>query len=111
MLEGQCDIHIRRNADIYPEYTPGTQAAQLCSILAMKPELLELLGERIRDLRNAQGLSQEQVAADAEISTDYVADIEHGRYKMTVPVLIRIAKALGTEGWMILQYAERRADQ
>jgi transcriptional regulator with XRE-family HTH domain len=76
----------------------------------MKSGILELIGKRIRELRNARGLSQEKLAADAGISPDYVGDIEHGRYRMTVSVLVRVARALGTEGWSILQYAERRAD-
>ena len=100
-----------QGTNVHPEYTPETRIAQLGSILAMEPDLLELLGERIRDLRTAKGLSQEKLAADADISTDYVGDIEHGRYKVTVPVLVQIAKALGTEGWVILQYAERKAHE
>ena len=34
---------------------------------------------------------------------------ERGRYKMTVTVLVQVARALGTDGWSILQSAERKA--
>jgi len=72
-------------------------------------ELLELLGERIKYLRNERGLTQQQLAAAADISRDYVSLIENGRYKMTVTVLVRMANALGTDGWAVMQYAERKA--
>jgi XRE family aerobic/anaerobic benzoate catabolism transcriptional regulator len=71
--------------------------------------LLEVLGERIRELRGTRGMSQEELAAAADISREYVGDIEYGRYKMSVTVLVSVAKALGTEGWILLQHAEHKA--
>ena len=74
-------------------------------------KLLELLGQRIKELRNDRGMSQEELGTAAEISRDYVGQIERGKYAMTVAVLVRIAKALGTDGWAILQHAERKAQK
>jgi transcriptional regulator with XRE-family HTH domain len=79
------------------------------SVVRWMTELLEVLGVRIKELRVARGMTQKQLASLAGISLDYVGDIEYGRYRMTVTVLVQIAQALGTDGWTILQHAERNA--
>jgi transcriptional regulator with XRE-family HTH domain len=77
--------------------------------MLMMSDLMNLLGERIKALRDEKGMSQEELAAAAEVSREYLSALERGRYKMTVSVLVRVARALGTEGWNILQYVERKA--
>ena len=71
--------------------------------------LLESLGERIKELRESQGLSKTALAEAAGISRKYVGDIEQGKYQVTVTVVVRVARALGTDGWALVQYAERKS--
>jgi len=71
-------------------------------------ELLHALGKRIEELRTAHGLTKKALAEAAEISEKYIGDIERGKYRVTITVLVRIAQALGTEGWALLQHAERK---
>ena len=51
----------------------------------------ELLGERIRDLRSAKHLTQEQMAEGIGVSRQKYARIENGTNQITLDVLTRIA--------------------
>lgn len=50
---------------------------------------------RIRELRNAKGLSQERLAEEAGIHRTYLGGIETARRNPSLKNLIRIARALG----------------
>jgi transcriptional regulator with XRE-family HTH domain len=52
------------------------------------------LGENIRSARVKAGLSQEQLAEKADLSRNYIGNVERAEYKITVETLARIAKAL-----------------
>ncbi len=52
------------------------------------------LGKRIAELRRARGLSQEQLAAKARYSTEFISLVERGLNAPSVAGLARIAKAL-----------------
>ena len=54
------------------------------------------LGAQIRDARIQRGLTQDQLAKQARLSRIYIAKLEAGeRISPSVPVLERIARALG----------------
>jgi XRE family transcriptional regulator, regulator of sulfur utilization len=53
------------------------------------------LGMKIKQRREAKGLSQEVLAKRARISREYVNRLEAGRYDPTIGTLQRLAKALG----------------
>lgn len=55
------------------------------------------MGERIRELRVAQGWTQEQLAEIAGIRAGNVRSIEAGKYATTLDVLNKIAGALNAE--------------
>jgi transcriptional regulator with XRE-family HTH domain len=57
----------------------------------------KLLGKRIADLRRANGLSQEKLAAKARYSTEFISLVERGLNAPSVAGLDRIAKALRVE--------------
>ncbi|SHG64292.1 transcriptional regulator, XRE family [Bradyrhizobium erythrophlei] len=54
-----------------------------------------LVGKNVRRLRLQKGMTQEELAFEAEIDLTYVGGIERGRRNPSLMVLVRIAKALG----------------
>lgn len=52
------------------------------------------LGDVIRKARKTAGLSQEVLAADAELDRSYMGGIERGEHNLTLMNLCRIADAL-----------------
>ncbi|MCR2802553.1 helix-turn-helix domain-containing protein [Paenibacillus soyae] len=54
------------------------------------------IGENIRILRKAKGLSQEQLALRADINASYMGQVERGEKNPTIDVLNKIAAALHT---------------
>lgn len=53
------------------------------------------IGQRIRALRREKKLSQEQLAEKVWISTTHMSQIENGSTKLSLPVLVDLAAALG----------------
>lgn len=52
------------------------------------------IGQRIRKIRKAHGLSQEELAEKVNISTTHMSHIETGNTKLSLPVFVDIAAAL-----------------
>ena len=52
------------------------------------------IGQQIRRYRKAHGLSQEQLAEQIGISVTHMSHIETGNTKLSLPVLVDIAKTL-----------------
>lgn len=55
------------------------------------------VGENVRRLRLARGLSQERLAFDSKIDLTYLGGIERGRRNPSLMVMVRIADALGED--------------
>jgi transcriptional regulator with XRE-family HTH domain len=53
-----------------------------------------ILGKNVRRFRQQKGLTQEQLAFDAEIDLTYVGGIERGKRNPSLLVIARIADAL-----------------
>jgi transcriptional regulator with XRE-family HTH domain len=51
-------------------------------------------GERIRELRQAKGLSQEELAFRAKVHRTYLGGIERGERNLALKNIVAIAKAL-----------------
>ena len=54
-----------------------------------------MIGTRIRAYRRERGSTQEQLAEAAEISAPFLSNVERAVKKGGLPVLLRIAEALG----------------
>ncbi len=61
-----------------------------------------VIGKRIRGMREFQKLSRERLAESANISTQFLADIETGKKGMTVATLKKICTALHTSADSII---------
>lgn len=55
---------------------------------------LDKLAKRLADLRGKKKMTQEKVAADADIDRVALANIETGKRRPTVTTVYRIARAL-----------------
>lgn len=54
------------------------------------------IGQRLRWRRNDLGLTQNEVAAKTGLQPSWISHFERGRRMPTIPVLARLADALGT---------------
>jgi transcriptional regulator with XRE-family HTH domain len=57
-------------------------------------EIQKTIGLRIRELRNATGLSQEKFALKIEMDRTYLASVESGRRNISIVNLEKIIKGL-----------------
>jgi transcriptional regulator with XRE-family HTH domain len=55
---------------------------------------LETIGRKIAKLRAEKGLSQEDLAGEAEVNRGYISRIENGHVAFSLPVFLKIAEAL-----------------
>lgn len=53
-----------------------------------------MLGEELRRARQAAGLTQEQLAHEAQIDRTYISQLEHDKKSPTIDMLFRICAAL-----------------
>ncbi|MBF0326938.1 MAG: helix-turn-helix transcriptional regulator [Alphaproteobacteria bacterium] len=58
-------------------------------------DVREQFGRILRDLRKAQGLTQEELAFRAEMNVTYLSDIERGRWNPSLAMLVDLARGLG----------------
>lgn len=58
------------------------------------PELVQRLGERIRQLRKFRGLSQEQLGELSGLHTNYIGQIERGEKNLTIETLEKVTSGL-----------------
>jgi len=62
----------------------------------MKDTLCKQIGRRVRKRREYLGLTREVLAEWAELSMQFLADVETGKKSMTTNTLYRVARALNT---------------
>ncbi|MCC6948640.1 MAG: helix-turn-helix transcriptional regulator [Bradyrhizobiaceae bacterium] len=58
--------------------------------------IIDTLAANVRQARKAVGLSQEELALEAEVDRTYVSQVERGKRNITIVVLARLARALKT---------------
>lgn len=61
------------------------------------------LGARIQKLRIEKGLSQEELAFEADLHRTYISHVERGSRNITVLGLCKIAKGLKMEPYEVLK--------
>ncbi len=61
---------------------------------AKEDDFLRRFGNRLRALREARGLTQEELADDAGFSRSYYSDIETGKRNISILNLRRLAQSL-----------------
>ena len=54
-----------------------------------------LIGKRIKEIREQQGMSQMALAEEADISVSFLQHVESGKKRTSITTLLRIVDALG----------------
>ena len=68
--------------------------------------VLTQLGMRIRYLRKQKGMSQLDLALEAEVNKNYISDLERGSRNPSILILEKISKALGVSLEILFQGIE-----
>jgi transcriptional regulator with XRE-family HTH domain len=63
-------------------------------VQASSRRIYRVLGEAVRARRKKARLSQEQLAEKADLTRNYIGDIERAEKKITLETLAKLAKAL-----------------
>jgi transcriptional regulator with XRE-family HTH domain len=60
-----------------------------------RSKIYQVVGENIHIIRRRAHLSQEKLAEKADLTTNYIGEIERAEKKITLETLEKIAKVLG----------------
>jgi transcriptional regulator with XRE-family HTH domain len=71
-------------------------------------DLREVFAANLRRLRNARGVSQDELAYEAHVSRSYLSQLEKGTFYASLNVVGRLSEALGVEPAELLKKPQRR---
>ena len=71
-------------------------------------DLREVFAANLRRLRNAKGVSQDELAYEANVSRSYLSQLEKGTFYASLNVVGRLAEALGVEPAELLKMPHKR---
>lgn len=66
-------------------------------------DIKAVVGRNVKQHREAKGLSQEQLAFEADLHRTYVSGVERGVRNPTVLIVAKLANALGVEPSKLLE--------
>ena len=72
--------------------------------------VLKVLGLRIRDLRRAQGLSQESFADKCGVHRTFMGTIERGESNLSFSNLLKVASTLGISLAVLLEGVDQNVE-
>lgn len=72
----------------------------------MDKKLLIQFGQRVRETRKKQGLSQEELAFKAALHRTYIGMIERGEKNITLTNIEKIARALNIRMTKLLDFSD-----
>jgi transcriptional regulator with XRE-family HTH domain len=71
-------------------------------------DLWDVFATNLRRLRNAKGLSQDDLAYEAGVSRSYLSQLEKGAFYASPKIIGRLAKALDAEPAEFLKLPARK---
>jgi transcriptional regulator with XRE-family HTH domain len=71
-------------------------------------DLREVFATNVRRLRHAKGLSQDDLAYEAEVSRSYLSQIEKGTFFASLKIVGKLAAALEVEPAELLKLPPKR---
>lgn len=69
-------------------------------------DIKAVVGRNVKQHREAKGLSQEQLAFEADLHRTYVSGVERGIRNPTVVIVAKLANALGVEPSKLLELSD-----
>ncbi len=69
-------------------------------------DIKAVVGRNVKQHREAKGLSQEQLAFEADLHRTYVSGVERGIRNPTVLIVAKLADALGVEPSELLELSD-----
>lgn len=72
--------------------------------MSVRPE--NLFGRKVRQLRTAMGISQEDLADRCDLHRTYIGSVERGERNVSLRNIVRIARALNTSARELLKEIE-----
>jgi transcriptional regulator with XRE-family HTH domain len=70
-------------------------------------DLREIFATNLRRLRNERGLSQDDLAYEAEVSRSYLSQLEKGKYHASLKIIGKLAEILKVEPAELLKLPSR----
>jgi transcriptional regulator with XRE-family HTH domain len=71
-------------------------------------DLREVFATNLRRLRHAKGLSQDDLAYEAEVSRSYLSQLKKGAFYASLKILEKLARVLDVEPVELLRSPQRR---
>ena len=68
----------------------------------------EVFATNLRRLRHAKGLSQDNLAYEAEVSRSYLSQLEKGTFYASLKILEKLARVLDVEPAELLKLPQKR---
>jgi transcriptional regulator with XRE-family HTH domain len=72
-------------------------------------DIIATVAANVRESRKVAGLSQEELALEAEVDRTYISQVERGKRNITIVVLARLARAMGTTASSLLTECKEAA--
>lgn len=76
----------------------------------MRPLLREMLGETLREMRTAEGMTLREVSAAARVSLGYLSEVERGQKEASSELLNAISGALDVPLSELLRHVAARVE-
>ena len=67
-----------------------------------------MFAANLRRLRNAKGVSQDELAHEANVSRSYLSQLEKGTFYASLNIVGRLSEALGVEPAELLKMPHKR---
>lgn len=85
---------VKQNANYSMWYKLHTISSFVSHFFMTKKKILIAFGERMRQLRKEQGISQEELSFRADLHRTYIGMIERAEKNITLVNIVKIANAL-----------------
>jgi transcriptional regulator with XRE-family HTH domain len=72
-------------------------------------DVKQLIGLRIKQVRQARGISQEALSEKIGMSSKYLSSIERGKENPTLDTFVKLAKALNVEILELFNFAHEKS--
>ena len=76
-----------------------------------RQDINEILGVVIKEFRQKNNISQEQMAEKSQIDRTYASALERGIKNPSLEVILKISEGIGVPAWKIIMIIEDKLDK